>query len=134
MYSPIIGANEAVVYYVDADTLGIRPIINPDNRFVTMKANSDAYESEGMMGFRKYIRDNYVYISSVANHGDDMLITLTTPDGKNYLGVSKKGQTSFYTFNEDATLENDLVESAIPLYPLRSLQSISDTGFILQIE
>lgn len=134
VYCPIIGANEAIVYYVDAGTFGIRPIINPDDRFVTMKANSDAYESEGMMGFRKYIRDNYVYITSVANHGQDVMITLATPEGKNYLGVSKDGKTRFYTFNEGATLENDLVPSAIPLYPIRGISCQSDTGFILQME
>lgn len=134
VYSPVVYTNQAVVYSIDADTLGFRPLINPDDKIVTMKARTDAYESEGMMGFNQYTRENYISIMGLANHGDDVLISFLTPDGKRYFGVSKNGETRFYTYGEEGTLENDLVPGANYLYPVTMASSQNDTGFILNIE
>lgn len=134
VYCPIIETNTVAVYYIDADTLGLRPIINPNEKFVTMKDHTDAYESQGMMGFGRYIRENFITFHGLANHGNDVLITFATPEGKQYLGVSKGGETKFYTFDEGATLENDLVPTADTWYPVTNIASQNDNGFILIME
>ncbi len=134
VYNQINGTNEAAVYYIDADTFGMRPIINPNDRFVTMKANTDAYESQGMMGQHKYIKENYIEIMCTAAHGNDALINFSTPDGKKYLGVSRDGKTQFYIIDDGTTIENDLVPESDPRFPITIIACHNDNGFIMELD
>lgn len=134
VFNPISGTNEAAVYYIDADTFGLRPIINPNDRFVTMKANTDAYESQGMSGQYKYIKENYIEIMCVAAHGNDALINFSTPEGKRYLGVSRDGKTQFYTVGDGTTIENDLVSEPDSYYPITIIACHNDNGFLMELD
>lgn len=133
VFNQIDGTNEAAVYYIDADTFGLRPIVNPNDKFVTMKANTEAYESQGMTGQYKYIRENYINIMSLAAHENKVLINFSTPEGKKYLGVSKDGKTKFYIIGDESTIENDLIPDSDPIFPVTIIACHNDNGFIMEL-
>lgn len=124
---------QGVVYNEKTDSMYYQDILEATKTILTPQINRDYYERDGYTEQSKNVRDNYSCLSTVRTIGDNVILTIFSPNEKKEMIVGKRGEYTIYPYGENSIIENDIV----PTEDLRFLSTIicsnGDDSFLFMI-
>ena len=124
---------QGVVYNEKTDSMYLQNILEATETILTPQINRDYYKRYGYTEQSKNVRENYSCLSTVRIIGDNVLLTIFSPNEKKEMIIGKKGEYTVYPYEENGVIENDIV----PTDDLRFLSTIicsnGDDSFIFMI-